>query len=113
MKRKDFGIQYSNGTIENIFSLNIEVKKDTQGKIISGLTLGPTLEQNMASLLVAVPGDLKLNLDIGVGISAELLGEDLLECRHNIKEQFAKDGLVVKHLDFYNLDNFSIDAEYE
>lgn len=113
MKRKDFGIQYADGTTENVFMLNVDVKRDSTGKITSGLTLGPTLEQNMASLLIAVPGDLKLNLDVGVGLSSELLGEDLLECRHNIKEQFAKDGLVVKHLDLYNLNNFSIDAEYE
>ncbi|OBS12534.1 hypothetical protein ATE49_04740 [Elizabethkingia miricola] len=112
MKTKDFGIQYRVADNGN-YDLNIDVKKDSSGKIITGLVLGPILEQNMASILIAEQGDFKTNLDLGVGLRSILLGEDLLEYRHLIKENFAKDSLVVKHLDFYNLQKFSIDAEYE
>lgn len=112
MKRKDFGIQYI-PTNDAHFDLDIQIKKDTSGKIISGVVLGPTLEQNMACLLIAEPGDYKGNADLGVGLRSALLGEDLLEYRHQIKEQFAKDGINIKHLDLYNLNKFSIDAEYE
>ena len=111
MKRKDFGIQMistDNGNID----LDIDIKL-VSGKIISGIKLGRTLEQNMACLLIAESGDLKGNPDLGVGLRSALLDQDLLEYRHQIKEQFSKEGMVVKHLDLYNLQKFSIDAEYE
>lgn len=113
MKSKAFGIQYQNSDHDDIFDLNVSVQRNNDGKIISGLTLGPTLEQNIASLLIAVPGDFKLMPELGVNLRSALLSEDLLEYRHAIKEHFAKDDLVVNHLDLYNLKKFSIDAEYE
>ncbi|QHN64842.1 hypothetical protein [Bergeyella cardium] len=109
---KDFAIQYkpaSNGD----FDLNIEVRRNSESKIISGLLLGPTLEQNIACLLIAESGDYKGNPDLGVGLRSALLGDDLLGYRHSIKEQFAKDGINIKHLNLYNLQKFEIDAEYE
>lgn len=109
---KDFGIQYKSNNDGN-FSLDINVIKDSSGRILSGLVLGNTLQQNMASILIAEPGDLKNNLTVGVGMRSALLDEDLLPYRHKIKEQFAKDGLVVSHLDLYDLKKFSIQAEYE
>ncbi|PWN62314.1 hypothetical protein [Chryseobacterium oncorhynchi] len=112
MKQKDFGIQYISKN-NGVFALDINIKRDSSGRITSGLVLGNTLQQNMASILIAEPGDLKNQLSVGVGIRSALLDEDLLQYRHLIKSQFAKDGLVVKHLDLYNLTKFSIDAEYE
>lgn len=112
MKRKDFGIQLQANEDAN-FDLAILVQKDEAGKIIGGLKLGPTLEQNMACLLIGEPGDFKGNPELGVGLRSALLGEDLLEYRHLIKEQFAEDGITVKHLELYNLNKFNIDAEYE
>lgn len=112
MKRKDFGIQYI-PTNDAHFDLDIHTQRDNTGKIISGVVLGATMEQNMACLLIAEPGDYKGNADLGVGLRSVLLGEDLLEYRHQIKEQFSKDGINVKHLDLYHLNHFSIDAEYE
>lgn len=112
MKTKATGIQYKNSTGQ-LFSLNFSVLRDADNKIISGLTIGPVLEQNMASILIAEPGDFKNDLTLGVGLRSALMSEDLLEYRHAIKEQFAKDNLDVKHLNLYNLQNFEIDAEYE
>lgn len=112
MKRKDFGIQYTT-TKDGNFDLDIKVLRDTSGKILSGVVLGVTMEQNMACILIAEPGDYKGNADLGVGLRSALLGEDLLEYRHLIKQQFAKDGVNIKHLDLYTLNKFSIDAEYE
>ena len=83
MKRKDFGIQYTT-TEDGNFDLKIEVQKEASGKIVSGVILGPTLEQNMACLLIAETGDYKGNADLGVGLRSALLGEDLLEYRHLI-----------------------------
>lgn len=112
MKKKDFGIQYKSNN-NGDFELDIDVQKDSAGRIISGLVLENTLEQNIASILIAEPGDFKDNLSLGVGMRSALLDEDLLPYRHQIKEQFAFDGLTVNHLDLYDLKKFSIDAEYE
>lgn len=113
MKSKATGIQYKDSLDGKNYDLKINIVKDQYGRIISGLVIGDTLEQNMASILVAEPGDFKLNLLLGVGLRSSLLSEDLLKYRHSIKQQFALDGLNVKHLELYNLQNFSIDAEYE
>lgn len=113
MKNKAIGIQYNDSSNGLSYDLKIEVIKDQFGKIVSGLVIGDTLEQNMASILIAEAGEFKANLMLGVGLSSALLDEDLLPYRHAIKKQFALDGLNIKHLDFYNLKNFSIDADYE
>ncbi|MCC2590366.1 hypothetical protein [Chryseobacterium sp. MFBS3-17] len=112
MKTKDTGLQMVPASGGN-FDLAVETVRDEPGKIVSGLVLGQTLEQNMACILIAEPGDLKGNLNLGVGFRSALLGESLLEYRHQIKEQFAADGIVIKHLDLYDLKKFKIDAEYE
>lgn len=112
MKTKAIGIQYEN-TTGLFYNLAINVVRNADNKILSGLVIGPTLAQNMASILIAEPGDYKTDLSLGVGLRSALMDEDLLEYRHQIKEQFAKDNLVVKHLNLYNLENFQIDAEYD
>ena len=112
MKKKDFGIQLQ-PINSKLYDLEVNVVRDQNGKILSGLVLGPTLDQNIACLLMAEPGDFKLNPELGVGLRSSLLDEDLLEYRHQIKEQFSKDRLTVNHLNLYNLQKFSIDAEYE
>lgn len=112
MKSKATGIQYRSNN-DGLIDLDIQVQRDSAGKILSGLVLGATLEQNMTCILIAEPGDFKDNLSLGVGIRSALLDEDLLEYRRKIKEQFPLDGLVVRHLDLYNLSKFTIDAEYE
>lgn len=113
MKSKATGIQYQDSSNGQVYDLKIEVVKDQFGKIVSGLVIGDTLEQNMASILIAEPGDFKANLGLGVGLRSALLDEDLLKYRHAIKNQFSLDNLNVKHLDLYNLQKFNIDAEYE
>ncbi len=93
--------------------MKIDVIRDENGQIMSGLVFGSTQPQNEASILIARKGEYKLNPLLGVGIGDALLDEDLLEYRHKIREHYAMDGLNVKRLDLYNLQKFSIDAEYE
>lgn len=114
MKSKASGIQYiDNGDQGELFDLKIEVIRDEKGQILSGLVYGSTKSQNEASILIARPGEFKLYPLLGVGLTDALLGEDLLEYRHKIREQFAFDGLNIIKLDLYNLNNFSIEAYYE
>jgi len=111
---KSIGIQLTdNAGAGEIFDLKINVLRDADGKIISGMNVGDTLEQNKTIILVAHPGDLKANPDLGVGLEDILLSSDYLAFRHRIREHFAKDGLVVETLDFSENRPLKIIANYE
>lgn len=110
---KDIGIQL-NETEENgqILDIKIDVQRNAEGKIVRGMVVGNTLEQNKALILITHQGENKFNPDLGVGIEDLLLSEDYLEFRHRIKEHFAKDGLKITKLDLYPNKQIQIDAEY-
>lgn len=111
---KDYAIQIVDSEDDGVLmDLKIDVVKDAFGLITSGLVLGNTLQQNKALLLLIHPNDLKDNPTIGVGIEDLLLSSDLLEYRHKIREQFARDGLKITKLDLYSLDKINIEAHYE
>lgn len=111
---KDNAIQIVDSEDDGVLmDLKIDVVKDATGLITSGLVIGKTLQQNKALLLLMYPNDLKDNPSIGVGIEDLLLSSDLLEYRHKIREQFARDGLKITKLDLYSLDKINIEAHYE
>ena len=112
---KDIGVQVIDNNDEGaILDLKIEPKYDANGKIVSGLVIGNTLEQNKSFILMARPGDFKFSPSVGVGILDAVLDteENLLQYRHRIREHFQKDGLKVNSLDFYSKNTLKIDAEY-
>jgi hypothetical protein len=92
--------------------LKVDIKRDSEGKIVSGLSIGSTLEQNKALLLILQPGELKERPTIGVGINDMLLGADLLAMRHKIRKNFAADGLTITELKLYQTNKISIKANY-
>lgn len=107
------GLQLNDNTSTGeILDLKIEVIKDAEGKITSGLIVGNTLQQNQALILITQPGENKFNPDLGVGIADMLLDHDYLNYRHRIREHYAKDGLIVTHLDLYENKPLRIDANY-
>lgn len=107
------GLQLNDNTSTGeILDLKIEVVKDAEGKITSGLIAGNTLQQNQALILITQPGENKFNPDLGVGIADMLLDHDYLNYRHRIREHYAKDGLKVTHLDLYENKPLRIDANY-
>ena len=111
---KDKAIQFiDNEDVGTVLDLKIDVKRDSEGKIVSGLVIGNTLEQNKAFLLLGHSNDFKGNPTLGVGIEDVLLSTELLEYRHKIREQFARDGLKITNLDLYSLDKINIEAHYE
>lgn len=61
--------------------------------------VGESIRQQQAMILVAQQGEFKSSPEIGVGISDLLLGEDLLEYRHRIRNHFALDGLKINNLE--------------
>jgi hypothetical protein len=116
---KDYALQVvDHATTEEIDAvLDLKIAppiRDSDGKITQGgLVIGNTLEQNKAFLLIAHPNDFKAIPTLGIGFSDILLDSNLLEYRHKIREQFARDGLKIKNLDLYSLNNIKIDAHYE
>lgn len=111
---KSIGIQLNdNNDSGDVLDLKINVVRDSAGKIVSGLVIGDTLEQNKAIILIAHEGQLKGNPDLGVGIGDIALSSEYLEYRHKIREHFAKDGLSVETLDLYENKPIKIIANYE
>lgn len=111
---KSIGIQLTdNNDTGDVLDLKINVVRDSTGKIVSGIVIGDTLEQNKAIILIAHEGQLKGNPDLGVGIGDIALSSDYLEYRHKIREHFAKDGLAVETLDLYENKPIKIIANYE
>ena len=110
---KDIGIQLNESNDNGeILDVKIEVKRDSDGKIIQGISIGKTLEQNKALILITHLGENKFNPELGVGIEDLLLSEDYLQFRHKIREHFAKDGLKVITVDLYPNKPIKIDAKY-
>lgn len=111
---KSRAIQFVDNADEgNVLDLKIKPVRDADGLIVSGVVIGNTLQQNKALILLAQPNDFKANPTLGVGIEDILLDSDLLEFRHKIRENFAKDGLKITELDLYSTDKINIEADYE
>lgn len=111
---KGIGIQLNDNLDQGeVMDLKIDPLRDESGKIIRGIVVGHTLEQNKALILLTHPGEFKFKPDLGVGIEDLLLSSDFLEYRHRIREQFEKDGLKVTKVDLYPNRAFNIEAQYE
>lgn len=91
--------------------LDIQVKRDSSGKITQGIHLGETTYQNIGLILKMQPGELKEKPMIGVGIDNLLLDKDLLLYKHRITEQLDLDGLKIKKLNLTTT-KIDIDAKY-
>lgn len=75
----------------NNFEIDVQLKFDTEGKILSGLRLDDTLRQNQALILVLHQGELKERPEVGVGVEDMLLDNDILYWRSRIREQLELD----------------------
>jgi hypothetical protein len=111
---KSKGLQVIDNSDDGIVcDIKISPIRDSSGKIVQGLVIGNTLEQNMAFILTGQQGDFKSNPDLGVNMGELLLSDDFLEYRHKIRSHFAKDGLKIKILDLFDGKPFKVDATYE
>lgn len=113
---KDFAIQLIDNTDQgNLMDIKVVPTYDTEGKIVSGLVIGNTLQQNKALILMSNPGEHKNAPTQGVGLADAGLSEgtNLIGFRHKIRRNFALDGMTTKKLELYNLNNVEIEAAYE
>ncbi|MEY4902576.1 MAG: hypothetical protein RLZZ292_391 [Bacteroidota bacterium] len=110
---KGIGIQVNDhNDTGDILDLKIEPIRDSSGKIVSGLVIGPTLEQNIALIMLMHQGELKSVPDLGVGIADIVLTEDYLVFRHKTRQHLTKDGMAVSRLDLFEGKPFKIIAKY-
>lgn len=113
---KNLGIQLIDNLDQgNVLDIKINPERNASGKIVKGLVIGQTLEQNKALLLMAQQGEFKNTPFLGIGLKDILLGQstDLLEYRHKIRRQFPVDGLNISKLQLYPNKPFIIEATYE
>ena len=100
------GISLNNDT------LNIAVKRDSEGLITSGLVISDVTRQNQALLIASQKGEFKENPLLGVGIADYINSEDLSGLKVAIKKQLKADGQTVTYVGFSG-DDLLIEAEYE
>jgi hypothetical protein len=111
---KNKGIQVIDNSNEGtVLDLKINPVRDSNGRIVSGLVIGETLEQNMGLILMSHMGDFKFKPDLGVGLGDIVLSTEFPEFRSKIRSHFIKDKLKVTELELYTDKPFKINAEYE
>lgn len=93
------------------YDIEVKVKRDSYGKIVSGMIIGDVLHQNQAIILSMRKGDLKENPSIGVGLSDLLLEHNLLSIRSEIRQQLELDGQTVNSIKVTE-SSIVIDAKY-
>lgn len=84
-----------NGIQITDYDIDVKVRRDSSGKIVSGMVVGDILAQNQALILQLHKGELKEDPSVGVGISDMLLDNDLQNWRREIREQMELDGQTV------------------
>ena len=93
------------------YDIEVKVKRDSYGKIVSGMIIGDVLHQNQAIILSMRNGDLKENPSIGVGLSDLLLDHNMLSIRSEIRQQLELDGQTVNSV-MVSKSSIAIDAKY-
>jgi hypothetical protein len=93
------------------YDLDVQVVRDSAGRIVSGLVVGDILHQNQALILAFHKGDLKDDVSVGVGIDRMLLDNDVLAWKREIREQLEMDGQTVEEVAIDNK-SIKINAQY-
>lgn len=104
---KTIGIQ-----LNDDYDLDIEIVKDSSGKITSGLVIGEITQQNMKMILVGNPGEFKEKPLVGVGINNMILDHNTLAYEHSIREQLTNEGMTLSTLSLSETE-IQIDASYD
>ena len=90
------------------------IQLDNNGDLLirnGALQIGDTLYQNQYMILSAQKGEIKHSPTLGVGLSDMLHDDDILTWKKTIREEFAKDGLVVSELEI-TTNTMTLKADY-
>jgi len=104
---KNIGIQ-----LNSDYDLDINVRRDANGKIISGLTVGDVTYQNQAMILKAQKGEFKEHPTVGVGIEDIINDSNVRAWKKEITEQIEADGQRIETL-IITEKEFILDAKYQ
>ncbi|MBU2526155.1 MAG: hypothetical protein KKC03_06110 [Bacteroidetes bacterium] len=111
---KGIGIQVTDSNDNGTFlDMKVDVQRDTDGKIVSGMAIGDTLQQNITFMLMAERGEFKAVPELGVGLKGILLDNDFLSYEHKIRQQLPVDGLRIKKINLFENQPVIIEADYE
>ena len=95
------------------FDLDIQVRKNTDGLITSGLVVGNSVYQQQTLLLITQKGEIKQSPLVGVGISDFLLDDASNDALfQEIGTQFSGDGMRVFNMSIAQ-GKLDVDANYE
>ncbi|MBQ9255013.1 MAG: hypothetical protein IJ180_09610 [Bacteroidales bacterium] len=94
------------------FEPEVNVVKDTEGKIEMGLVVGSTLEQNQALILLCHKGENKEFSGLGVGIEDMLNDHELEDWKRMITYMLSMDGMKIKELKLSETE-IKLEADYE
>lgn len=92
--------------------LDIQIIRDSEGKITQGVHVGDITKQNTAIILYMQPGEWKEQPTVGVGINTLLLDHNFLLYKHKIRQQLSAEGMRVDHLEI-NGQNIELNANYK
>jgi hypothetical protein len=93
------------------YSPEIRVRRDPQGKIASGLTIGDVTHQNQAIILFARKGEIKEHPLVGASLGDACADEGFDLWRREVAEQIEADGQRIETLAFDER-GFTLKAKY-
>lgn len=93
------------------YDIDVKVKRDSFGRIVSGLVVDDILHQNQAVILAIRKGELKENPSVGAALPDMLLEHDSNAIRREIRQQLELDGQTVRSVQV-TLQGITIDAKY-
>ncbi len=94
------------------YDLAMNVQRDNQGKVVSGLVLGETTHQNQALILTAHKGEFKEHPTLGVGLQDIINDHDMTMWKRLITDELEKDGMRVDKLTLTE-DGLHLEAVYK
>ncbi|MDR0603588.1 MAG: hypothetical protein LBG80_04705 [Bacteroidales bacterium] len=97
--------------INNNYELEIKVRRDKDGIIVSGLSIGDTTYQNQALILICQKGELKSSPLTGVGINDICNDNQFTLWKREIIEQLEADGQTIYKLQL-DSKGMKLDAKY-
>jgi hypothetical protein len=98
--------------LDDNFELQINVVRDSNGLITSGLTFGDITRQNQKIILLAEKGEIKEVPTMGVGIASFLDDDNPLDLLAEINENLCNDDQTIKTCVFNITGKLIIDAGY-
>jgi hypothetical protein len=80
------------------FDLLINMVRDANGLIVSGLVVGDVTAQNQAAILIAQTGEFKEHPTVGVGLNNIINDDNSMFWESKIAEQLNSDGQRIARL---------------